>query len=131
MAQGDSVVVLNQQMLHKELNTPQGDLWRWLDKKGGKALNGAQRQVGVNTGRLIKSLHMRHLGDPLGQSLWIGSNTVRYGYMHHEGTRPHVIAPKAGSVLKMRSGRIVHGPVRHPGTKPNRFLSSQLHHFRY
>lgn len=126
-----AVVVLDKPALYTQLNTPQGDLWRWLHKRGKDALNAAQRQVGVRTGKLRRSLHMRHEPRPEGQELWIGSDTVSYAYLHHQGTKPHIIAPKHGTVLRMGSSRVVHGPVMHPGTKPNPFLSSQLHHFRY
>lgn len=127
----DVLLILYKPVLDAELKTPSGDLWRWLNRKGNAALRDAKRQVGVDTGRLRRSLHMRHATESYGQSLWIGSDTVSYAYMHHQGTRPHVIAPKNGTVLRFRSGRVVHGPVVHPGTRANPFLSSQLHHFRY
>jgi hypothetical protein len=131
MASKDVVFILNKPALQLELNTPAGSLWRWMERKGEAALKDAKREVHVNTGKLRSSLHKRHLGNVTGQSLWIGSNTVSYAYMHHEGTKPHLIAPKNGTVLRLKSGRVVHGSVMHPGTKPNRFLSSQLHHFRH
>lgn len=123
--------VLDKPALDIQMKTPSGALWRWMDRRGNYALSGARRQVGVDTGKLRQSLHMRHNVEVYGQSLWIGSNTVSYAYMHHQGTKPHVIAPKNGTILRMGSSRIVHGPVMHPGTKANPFLSSQLHHFRY
>lgn len=123
--------VLNKPALAIQMNTPSGALWRWMERRGNRALSGAKRQVGVNTGKLRQSLHMKHRPEIYGQSLWIGSDTVSYAYMHHQGTKPHVIAPKNGTILRMGSSRIVHGPVMHPGTRPNPFLSSQLHHFRY
>jgi hypothetical protein len=118
--------------LNLELNTPAGGLWKWMEKKGNKAVTGAQRQAGFKTGRLRSSIHKRHLGNATGQYMWIGSR-VPYAYMHHQGTRPHLILPKApGKTLRFSSkGRVVitPGPVLHPGTKPNPYLSSQLRHF--
>jgi hypothetical protein len=132
MAVESSVLVINYVALNAQLNTPVGDLWGWMGRKGRAALRGAQRQVGVKTGALRASLHMRHETEARGQGLWIGSDTVHYAYMHHQGTRPHVIAPRnAGGVLRMSSGRVVRGPVYHPGTRPNPFLTSQMYHFRY
>lgn len=123
-------LVLNHPKLNTYLKGPSGDLWKWLDKKGDKVVRSAKRQVGVQTGLLRRSIHMRHTVNMAGQQLWIGSE-VRYGYMHHQGTRPHIIAPKNGGALVLRSGAVVRGAVRHPGTKANRFLSDNLYHFRY
>jgi hypothetical protein len=123
-------LVLNYPKLDAYLKSPSGDVWKWLDKRGDKVVHAAKRQVGVKTGHLRASIHMRHTTGMRGQELWIGSE-VKYGYLHHEGTRAHTIAPKNGGVLVLRSGKMVHGSVRHPGTKPNRFLSDNLYHFRY
>jgi hypothetical protein len=127
-------VVIYKAALHKELNTNSGGLWRALEIRGNKAVKGAKRMVGVKTGRLRTSIHMRHTGNSTGQYLWIGSQ-VNYAYMHHQGTRPHLIAPKAGvKALRFSSkGRVVitPGPVMHPGTKPNPYLSAQLRHFAF
>lgn len=126
-------VVIYKAALHRELNTNSGGLWRALEIKGIKAVKEAKQRVGVDTGRLRASIHMRHTGNATGQYLWIGSQ-VNYAYMHHQGTRPHLIAPKtSGKVLRFSSkGRLIitPGPVLHPGTKPNPYLSSQLRHFR-
>lgn len=124
-------VIFNQAALNAELNSPSGDLWRWLEKRGKDALSGAKRQVGVKTGRLRNSIYMKHRPTFYGQELTIGSEGIPYAYMHHEGTRPHIIAPKNGGVLVIGRGSIIRGPVMHPGTKPNRFLSDQIWHFRY
>lgn len=126
-----AVVVLNRAVLDTYLRGPSGDVWRWLDKRGERAVSGAKRAVGVQTGQLRASIHMKHSIRPNGQELWIGSNTVKYAYMHHQGTRPHIIAPKPGGALVIGRGRVmVRGPVLHPGTKANKFLSSQTYHFR-
>lgn len=125
-------LVIYQSALHKELNTPSGGLWRWMEKKGNLAVKDAKRMVGVRTGKLRSSIHKRHLGNTTGQYLWIGSR-VSYAYMHHQGTRPHLIFPKTpGKPLRFSSkGRVVitPGPVKHPGTKPNPYLAAQLRHF--
>lgn len=125
-----SKLVLNYPKLQEYLNGPSGDLWKWLDKRGDKVVHAAKRQVGVKTGRLRASIQMRHTTNMRGQEIWIGSE-VKYGYLHHQGTRAHVIAPKHGGVLVLKSGAMVRGSVHHPGTKPNRFLSDNLYHFRY
>lgn len=126
-----AVVVLNRPVLDAYLRGPSGDVWRWLDKRGDRAVRGAKRAVGVQTGQLRASIHMKHTISPNGQKLWIGSNTVNYAYMHHQGTRPHLIAPRGGGALVIGKGRMIRGPVLHPGTKANPYLSSQTYHFRF
>lgn len=122
--------------LRMYLNTNSGDLWRWLEVTGNIAVAGAKAQVGVRTGALKRSIHKKHLGNFTGQYLWIGSQ-LPYAYMHHEGTKPHIITsgpPGAdGKPMVFRSGRVLIHTVRvvHPGTKPNPYLRNQLRHFIY
>lgn len=116
--------------LRAELQTPAGGLWKYLEAQGAKAVAAAKRQVGVKTGALKRSIHMKHLANATGQYLWIGSNK-NYAYIHHEGTRPHIITPVKATALRFTSGRrvIYTRLVKHPGTRPNRFLSDQLKYF--
>ena len=108
-------------------NNPAGNVGRWLRLRGRRILAGAKRQVGVRTGALRASLHMRHYRDPRGQYLKIGS-ALEYALLHHNGTRPHLIVPKKRQVLRFYSrGQIVMTlMVRHPGTRPNRYLTDNL-----
>jgi hypothetical protein len=117
--------------LRKYLNTPSGDPWVHLERRGRIAVEGAKAMVGVRTGRLKRSIHMKHLGNFKGQYIWIGSK-VNYAYAHHEGTKAHTITAKPGGELVFRgkSRVLVHTPaVKHPGTRPNPYLSTQLRHF--
>jgi hypothetical protein len=121
-------VILYRPVLNVELNLNGGIVWRHMDKLGDRIVRGAKRQVGVKTGNLKRSIHKRHLGNAYGQYLWIGSNKP-YAYMHHEGTRPHIILPKepGGALVFSRGSRVIRtSVVRHPGTNPNRYLSDQL-----
>jgi hypothetical protein len=123
-----SKVVLYDPILHYELNTVHGMTGRHFNAIGRDIVAGAKLQVGVRTGALRKSIHMRHLANFTGQYLWIGSNKD-YAYAHHEGTKPHIITPNPpNKVLVFSKGsRIIHTPmVHHPGTKANRYLSDQL-----
>lgn len=123
-----SKVVLYQPVLNRELHFQGGITWRYMDKLGDRIVRGAKRQVGYKTGALRKSIYMTHRPDVTGQSIKIGS-LLSYAYLHHEGTRPHIIMPKeAGGVLQFTKGsRVIRTSlVRHPGTNPNRFLSDQL-----
>jgi hypothetical protein len=51
--------------------------------------------------------------------------------IHHEGTRPHIIVPVKAKALRFPgaapSGFIFAKRVNHPGTKPNRYLTDNLH----
>jgi len=131
-------VKIYDEALRKFLNTPTtmegrpAPLWAALHAKGEIAVAGAKRKVGVKTGALRQSIHMRHLGNFTGQYLWIGSEKP-YAYLHHQGTKPHpIVAKTPGGVLVFSKGtRIVRTPiVAHPGTRPNWYLRSQLRHFK-
>jgi hypothetical protein len=125
---GNVNIVWRNLVLDKYLNSPGGQVGRYLKKQGTKVTTAARAQVGVKTGQLRSSIHMRHMRDSRGQYLKIGSS-VKYAYMHHEGTKPHLILPKGPNThLRFFSkGVIVFAPlVRHPGTKPNRYLSDNL-----
>jgi len=120
-------VTFYEPVIDRYLNQPGGEVGRYLSKRGRRIVAAAKAQVGIRTGWLRASIHMRHMRDKRGQYLKIGSS-VRYARMHHEGTRPHLILPKKRQVLRfMSKGQIINTHlVRHPGTKPNRFLSDNL-----
>jgi hypothetical protein len=129
-------LVIYDGVLRAELNTSVGDLWKYLERRADMAVAGAKQQVGVKSGNLMRSIHKRHTSQFSGQMIWIGSDTVSYAYAHHEGTRPHLITPKAsnpkGKLIFMKGSRIIVTPrVNHPGTKPNPYLRDQLVHFRF
>ena len=109
------------------LNNPSGDVGRYLAKKGRIVQAAARAQVGVRSGALRSSIHMRHLRDSRGQFVKIGS-ALNYALLHHEGTKPHIIVPNRATVLRFVSrGRVVYAhAVMHPGTKANRYLTDNL-----
>lgn len=109
------------------INGEDGLVGRYMKKKARAMVSEAKAQVGYKTGALKKSIHYRHTTYAYGHKLWIGSR-LSYAYMHHEGTRPHVILPKKAEVLRFTKGtRVIYSrAVYHPGTKPNRYLSNQL-----
>jgi hypothetical protein len=120
-------VTIDKGQLHLVLNTRAGNLWDALDRRGRAIVSDAKKRVGVKTGALRSSIHMRHLGNATGQYLWIGSKK-HYAYAHHEGTRPHVITPDKAPLLVFRSGtRVIKTPiVNHPGTRPNPYLTAAM-----
>jgi hypothetical protein len=113
--------------LDRLLNQENGPVGKYLKRKGNEILVSARARVGVRTGALRASLHMRHMRDPRGQRIWIGSD-LNYALAHHEGTKPHVITPKSGKMLRFVSrGTVVYAhAVNHPGTKANKYLADAL-----
>jgi hypothetical protein len=120
-------VVFREVVLDNYLNMPNGQVGRYLAKKGRLIEAAAKRQVGVQTGALRSSIHMRHFTDPRGQYIKIGS-PLKYAKMHHEGTAPHLIRPNTAHMLRFYSkGQIVFAHmVRHPGTPANRYLTDNM-----
>jgi hypothetical protein len=113
--------------LENLLNSPTGEVGRYLKSKGNEILTVARAMVGVRTGKLRSSLHMRHMRDARGQYVWVGSK-LDYALAHHEGTAPRTITPKSGKVLRFVSrGQVVYAhSVQHPGTRANRYLTKAL-----
>jgi hypothetical protein len=122
-----ATVVFRKAELDFLLNSPEGDVGKYLAKKGRLIMAAAKAQVGIRTGALRSSIHMRHLRDSRGQYVKIGSN-LDYALLHHQGTKPHVIRPDRAKVLRfVRGSRVIYTTsVMHPGTKANRYLSDNL-----
>jgi hypothetical protein len=115
-------------VLDHVLNAPDGEVGKHLYGVGLKIIAAAKAQVGVDTTQLRESIHMIHRRAGVGQELWIGSD-VAHAYMHHEGTPPHRISPRADHQFLRFSngGRVIYArEVMHPGTQPNRYLSDNL-----
>lgn len=110
------------------LKQPAGPVGRHLVAKATVIRAMARRQVGFSTGALYASISIsNHERSITGQSIRIGS-TVSYAYIHHEGSRPHMITGRDGGMLRFtRGSRVVYTrSVMHPGTRPNRYLSDNL-----
>lgn len=123
-----SKLVIYKPILNFELNNPMGMVGAHMHLIGAGIMRDARRQVGVDSGALKRSIHIKHRGHPNGQTVEVGS-ALKYAYAHHEGTSPHVITPNPpNKVLVFSKGsRVIRTTkVNHPGTKPNRYLSDQL-----
>lgn len=114
--------------LDKLLNNPRGPVGAYLFVKGAKIREQARLQVGVDTGALKSSIHVRQGRTGPGQYVEVGS-PLSHALMHHEGTKPHVIMPSRAQMLRFSAGgRIIYTrKVNHPGTRPNRYLTDQLY----
>jgi hypothetical protein len=120
-------IIIREPALERYLNHPDGEVGRYLKRKGSVVMRAAKRQVGVRSGALRSSIHMRHFKDSRGQYVQVGS-PLPYALMHHQGTKPHIITPNVGKRLAFvkRGALIITDLVRHPGTKPNRYLTDNL-----
>lgn len=120
-------VIIRKPELDFVLNNPEGMVGKYLAKKGRQLEVLAKAQVGVRTGALRASIHMRHMRDSRRQYVMVGSR-LNYALMHHEGTKPHLIVADKAKVLRFVKGSsIVYAhSVMHPGTKANRYLSDNL-----
>lgn len=121
-------IVFREQALDNLLNSPTGAVGRYMRNKGLAIQAAAKGQVGFYTGALRASIHMRHARDARGQYIKIGS-PLEYARAHHDGTKPHLIKPRRmGGMLRFYSkGFMVFAHrVRHPGTRPNRYLTDNL-----
>lgn len=107
----------------------QGPVGRDFERRNRTLVFRAKQTAGVDTGELrgdIRVLTRRKTRS--GLSAEIGSR-VQHAMVHHVGSRPHIIRPRRpGGVLRFTVGGIVYfrSFVRHPGTRPNYFLSSWL-----
>ena len=104
-----------------------------MDRRGQYIENMARAQVGVDTSALRKTIRHRTFagrgGDGPRTIVAAGGPGVEYALMHHEGTKPHEIRPKAArSMLKFNiGGKTVYATrVLHPGTRENNYLTDHL-----
>lgn len=120
-------VIFYEPAMRTMLKSPDGSVGRYLRKKGKLIELAAKRQVGVRTGALRSSIHMRHGRDVRGQYVMVGSK-LPYAKMHHEGTKPHMIFPTRASMLRfVKRGQVIYAhAVAHPGTKANKYLTDNL-----
>lgn len=100
---------------------------RWQDVAGGVVLREAERLSPFKTGRLRKSL----FAESHGTVIRVGTRMPYAKYVVN-GTRPHMISPMRGKALRffIRGQVVFSKGVRHPGTRPNRFLQKALENKR-
>lgn len=103
-----------------------GDTRRMLDARMTPVQVAAVRQVGKRTGKLARQTVKTAGVD--GRSAWARVGGGDVSLLHHEGTRPHIITPSRRRTLRFVVGsRTVFATrVRHPGTRPNRYLADNL-----
>jgi hypothetical protein len=124
-------ITIYDQQLNLFLNTPayagEDNLWKYIDRRLNRTIIRAKRSVGVRSGALRDSIYSTHTGSPTGQRGAVIA-PLSYALAHHRGTKPHIIkASSAPKLVFMSGSRLIRTPiVKHPGTRPNRFLSKHL-----
>lgn len=119
---------INQAALNQFLSGPTGEVARFLQRGGRRVVLAAKAQVGKDTLALMDSISYDVSTIGTVPTLTVKSDS-EIAYIHHEGTRPHVITPRNAQALRYSSnGRISYArAVMHPGTPPNRYLSDNIH----
>lgn len=125
------IFIENRSGMETLLYSPNGAVGKHLRQRGNRLVLAAKRQVGVRSGALRASIHMRHMRDSRGQYITVGSN-LHYARVHHDGSRPHTIRPTRAKMLRFESKgqQIFAHLVKHPGTPANRYLTDNLRVFR-
>lgn len=131
-------VTIDRPALERYLRGP--DVRRTMQRAVDVGATAARRYVGYSRpdplGRPRK--YPKHLRDTIygrlevrnGRLVGVIGANHPIAKLHHDPTRPHVIRPrKAGGrlVFMGRSGKVVYAKqVRHPGTRPNPYLTRAL-----
>lgn len=148
MPTGKSYLVLDPHKVSELLRGQNGPVVRELITAGELVRQEARRRVGVSEPDPVPRRNPRRPGtlrDSIVARLTFSGNDATvivgseepYAAYHHDGTRPHTIAPRTAPRLvfySKRRGRVVYMPkgksVRHPGSKGNPFLIQALEKLR-
>ena len=122
--------VPNKASMNRTFRSRGGLVGRYIEGKGQTLTALARGQVGVRTGFLRSRIRytMFNRSNSVGDiSVRVGA-THRIARIHHDGTKAHIIKPRYKKALRFQQhGKIVFAKiVKHPGTKPNRFLTDNL-----
>ncbi len=122
-------VEINEGEYRRTFETREGLVGRDLDRRAARVERGARAQVGVDTGGLQRSIHRRWTS-ARGSRLTVSVGSSQpHALVHHAGSRPHEIRARNASPLRyVGEGGVVTfaEAVRHPGTRPNRYLTDNL-----
>jgi hypothetical protein len=108
---------------------------KMLGYLGTIAVGHARKEAPRKTSNLSRTIRLGQVTDDSVEIIAGGRLKVGYAFFVHEGTKPHIIRPRRAKVLAWggprtlagglrKGGRATHfaREVKHPGTKPNRFL---------
>ena len=130
-------VILDSTALAQYLRSPSGPVTELLIRRATRVQDAAVRRVRLGSVRgggrpnLRSTIIKRVVPDGNGAPMVLVGSDSPIALLHHEGTRPHVIIPRTAKMLRFYptggNGFIYAKKVNHPGTKPNRFLTDNLH----
>jgi hypothetical protein len=109
------------------LRSPGGPVAKHLLRLGNLTQRYAREQAGKRTGRLAASIKVQLTAKATGLAVKVGSDN-KIAYLHHEGSRPHIIRAKNVAYLRFYShGKLRFAKsVRHPGTRANPYLQRSM-----
>lgn len=118
---------INKSTFDFEFKSMHGMVADYLTQKGKLLQRLAKTQVGVDSGKLRKSINYKLSTKGSNLVVTVGSGN-KVALWHHQGTKPHTILPKSAKTLRFNSrGKIVYAKVvHHPGTRPNKYLTDNL-----
>jgi len=122
-----TVFTIDEKGVNELFNDRQGDIRQYMDRQAKQVVQLAKRKVGKKTRALERSIDYQMIPGTNGVSYEVtASNHI--AFMHHEGTRPHIITPHTRRAMRFRDGgRVVYARiVAHPGTRGNPFLRDAL-----
>jgi hypothetical protein len=122
------VFVKKQPNFDNYFKSTKGEVGNYIHSNLGRKVEFlAKAMVGTRSHRLQNSIHITRMAGIKGPSVMVGS-PVNYAYWHHEGTKPHVIRANRAQMLHFRVGgrSVFTKQVNHPGTKPNKYLTTPL-----
>lgn len=139
---GGARITIRNTPYNRMLRGPDGEVFKFVAKTGGRVLVVAKKEVGVNAprpdapagGKLRRSGRMvpKSRGIEVGVEIQFGRNPkLDYAFPHHQGGQPHTITPVNAQALffwiedpgfteggDFVTAKIVH----HPGNESNPFL---------
>jgi hypothetical protein len=104
------------------------ELRAYMNRKVAETVVVARAEAPTKTHALQRSIGSTYHG----AGRWSVTASAQHAKFVHEGTRPHLIRVRPGKkTLKffwLKVGQVVYPvQVRHPGTKPNPFLTRAMH----
>lgn len=123
-----TVFTIDEGGISELFSSPQGDVYKHMQSQAKKIVLLAKRYVGKRTHRLEQSIgfNIYRLGSQGVYFVVEAKNSI--AFIHHQGSRPHVIVARPGRALRFKDrGRVVYArAVVHPGTRPNPYLVTAL-----
>ena len=104
---------------HRIMKSPGGMVDSHISDLADRVEFMAKLQVGVDTGDLRESIHVIPNRQASGMPSYLIGSSNSIAYLHHEGSRPHIIKPKEAKVLRFAGyGTIVYACLLYTSPSP-------------